>query len=70
MSINSAAQDNAGWRVSSLCDGGTCVGVSRQGESIVIGNTGNLDGGVTRFTVQEWHAFLAGVKLGDFDDLT
>jgi hypothetical protein len=69
MSTNSAAQDNSGWRVSSLCDGGTCVGVSRQGESIVIANTGNLDGGVTRFTVQEWHAFLAGAKLGDFDDL-
>jgi len=36
----------------------------------MIGNTGNLDGGVTRFTAQEWHAFVAGVKLGEFDDLT
>lgn len=45
------------------------MGVARQGEFIVVGNTANRDAPVSRFTVQEWSAFLAGAKLGDFDDL-
>jgi hypothetical protein len=45
------------------------VGVARQGEFIIIGNTANPGAPVSRFTEQEWSAFLAGVKLGDFDDL-
>jgi hypothetical protein len=45
------------------------VGVARQGEFIVVGNTANPEAPVSRFTAQEWSAFLAGVKLGDFDDL-
>ena len=69
MSANSAALEGTGWRISSACDGGTCVGVARQGDVIFIGNTGSLQDGVSRFTAQEWKAFVAGVKLGDFDDL-
>jgi hypothetical protein len=45
------------------------VGVARQGEFIVVGNTANPEVPVSRFTAQEWTAFLAGVKLGDFDGL-
>jgi hypothetical protein len=45
------------------------VGVARQGEFIIVGNTANPQAPVTRFTAAEWSAFLAGVKLGDFDDL-
>jgi hypothetical protein len=45
------------------------VGVARQGEFIVVGNTANPEAPVSRFTPQEWTAFLAGAKLGDFDDL-
>jgi hypothetical protein len=67
--MNSASREDSGWRVSSVCDGGTCVGVARKGEFVLIGNTGDPNGGVTRFTPQEWRAFVAGVKLGDFDDL-
>jgi hypothetical protein len=69
MSVNSAAPEGAGWRISSACDGGTCIGVARQGDFIIIGNTGSPQDGVSRFTRQEWEAFLAGVKLGDFDGL-
>jgi hypothetical protein len=43
--------------------------VARQGEFIIVGNTADPDAGLSRFTAQEWSAFLAGVKLGDFDDL-
>ncbi len=52
-----------------MCDAGTCVGVARQGEFVVIGNTGDPGGPISKFTVDEWNAFLAGAKLGDFDDL-
>jgi hypothetical protein len=45
------------------------VGVVRQGEFVLIGNTSSPEAPVSRFTSQEWKAFVAGVKLGDFDDL-
>jgi len=45
------------------------VGVARQGEFILIGSTADPGSPISRFTVQEWNAFIAGVKSGDFDDL-
>jgi predicted secreted Zn-dependent protease len=69
MSINAEAPEGLRWRTSRTCDGGACVGVARHGEFIVIGNTADPDAAITRFTAREWSAFLAGVKLGDFDDL-
>lgn len=69
MSIYSATSGNVAWRVSSMCDNGACVGVARQGEFVIIGNTGDPEGLVSKFTVEEWSAFLAGAKLGEFDDL-
>ena len=69
MSINSEAPEELHWRTSRTCDGGACVGVARHGEFIIVGNTADPDAGLSRFTAQEWSAFLAGVKLGDFDDL-
>ena len=69
MSIYTEAPEGFQWRTSRTCDGGACVGVARDGDFIVLGNTANPAGVVSRFTAQEWSAFLAGVKLGDFDDL-
>jgi Domain of unknown function (DUF397) len=69
MSIYSTTPGSVAWRISSRCDAGSCVGVARQGEFVVIGNTGNPDSPVSKFTVSEWNAFLAGAKIGDFDDL-
>jgi hypothetical protein len=60
---------NPTWRTSSTCEGGACVGVARLGNSVVIGNTSNFDSPVSEFTTDEWRHFVAGVKLGDFDDL-
>jgi predicted secreted Zn-dependent protease len=57
------------WRVARSCESGACVGVTRQGEAILIHNTNNPEEPVSRFTLQEWKTFVAGVKLGDFDDL-
>jgi hypothetical protein len=69
MSAYSVAPGSVAWRISSMCDAGTCVGVARQGDFVVIGNTSNPDGPVPKFTLEEWNAFLAGAKLGEFDDL-
>jgi hypothetical protein len=43
--------------------------VARQGDSVVLGNTSQPDGPVQTYTTTEWKEFLAGAKLGDFDDL-
>jgi hypothetical protein len=70
MSISSAVSGGFDWRISRLCESGACVGVARQGEFVLIGNTDSPEAPVSQFTSQEWSAFVAGVKLGDFDDLT
>jgi hypothetical protein len=68
MSTSPAVSGGFGWRVSRLCEGGACVGVARQGEFVLVGNTSDPETPVSRFTSEEWSAFVAGVKLGDFDD--
>jgi len=57
------------WHVSRTCDTGACVKVARKGAVVVIGNTNNPDGPFIEFTVHEWSQFLAGAKLGDFDEI-
>lgn len=69
MSINPASLEDVPWRTSRTCESGACVGVARQGEFVLVGNTGNSEEPISRFTVKEWIEFLAGAKLGDFDDL-
>lgn len=69
MSTDRMAPASINWRISRSCESGACVGVARQGEFILIGNTANPDNPTSRFTVQEWNAFILGVKSGDFDDL-
>jgi predicted secreted Zn-dependent protease len=56
------------WRVSRTCDSGACVMVARDGEVIVFGNT-TEPGSTITYTTHEWREFIAGVKLGDFDDI-
>jgi predicted secreted Zn-dependent protease len=64
-----SAAGDLDWRVSRTCDNGACIKVARNGGVILIGNTGNPEGPFSEFTVEEWRQFLAGVKLGDFDQL-
>ena len=70
MSTNPAVSGVLDWRTSQRCESGACVGVAREGEFVLIGNTSDPEAPVSRFTSQEWSAFVAGVKFGDFDDLT
>jgi predicted secreted Zn-dependent protease len=69
MSTSPVVSGNFNWRVSQLCESGACVGVARDGDFVFIGNTSEPEAPASRFTRQEWSAFVAGIKLGDFDDL-
>lgn len=62
-------QEDLNWHVSRTCDGGACVKVARQGDYVVLGNTSQPGGPTYTYTWTEWAEFLAGVKLGDFDNL-
>lgn len=69
MSVNASATGDIKWRVSRTCESGACVMVARQGDFILLGNTSQPDGPLYTYTRSEWKEFLAGAKLGDFDDL-
>ena len=57
------------WIKSSLSyANGNCVEVaSLPGGTIGVRNSKDAAGPVLRFTPQEWHAFLGGVRNGEFD---
>lgn len=69
MSKKTLASREIAWRISRTCDSGACVGVARRGEAVLIANTNTPYGTVSEFTLDEWREFLAGVKLGDFDEI-
>jgi hypothetical protein len=61
--------DSGYWVKSSLSfSNGNCVEVASlpDGE-IGVRNSRDVQGAVLRFTSDEWHAFLGGVRNGEFD---
>ncbi len=69
MPSQASAAGDLDWHVSRMCDNGQCIKVARAGEFVLVGNTTKPEGPVSKFTVEEWRHFLAGVKLGDFDEI-
>lgn len=69
MSTYPSTPGDLDWRISRMCESGACVAVARSGESVLIGNSNDLSAPVSKFTTDEWHAFLTGAKLGDFDGI-
>ena len=57
------------WTKSSLSfSNGNCVEVARLADGqIGVRHSRRNEGPVLRFTPAEWHAFLAGVRNGEFD---
>jgi hypothetical protein len=56
------------FRVSSFCSFGNCVEVGRSAEgSVVVRDTKDRGQEPLTFTDEEWTAFVAGVKAGEFD---
>lgn len=47
---------------------GHCVEAELQADGgVIVRDTKNRDGGCLEFTAQEWDAFLAGARDGEFD---
>lgn len=52
-------------RTSSFCSDGSCVGVAIGADEVRVVDTKSE--GALSFTAEEWTAFVAGVKAGEFD---
>jgi Domain of unknown function (DUF397) len=62
--------DNSRWRKSSFSggNGGACVEVADHEGMILVRDTKDHGHGpIQRFTRAQWHAFVAGVRNGEFD---
>ncbi len=61
--------DDARWVKSSLSfSNGACVEVADLPSRVVgVRHSKDPEGAVLRFTPAEWHAFLGGARLGEFD---
>ena len=68
MTVHPSAPENLDWRVSRTCDGGPALG-SPATVIDLVSDAEKPGGPVFSYTVAEWKDFLAGVKLGDFDDI-
>lgn len=64
-----APKNGPGWVKSSPSfANGNCVKVaSLPGCDVAVRDSSKPDGAVLRFTVDEWHAFVGGVRNGEFD---
>jgi hypothetical protein len=68
MSTSQAAPQAPGWVKSSLSfANGNCVEVQDGTGAVRVRNSRDPHGGTLVFTPDEWHAFLGGVRLGEFD---
>ncbi|MEV0455260.1 DUF397 domain-containing protein [Catellatospora methionotrophica] len=54
------------WRRSSYCDSGACVEVAQLDHGVAIRDAKDPQGPALRFSRQEFAAFIAGVRAGDF----
>ena len=56
------------YRISSFCSYGSCVEVGRTPEgAVLVRDTKDRAQQALTFTPDEWTAFVAGVKAGEFD---
>jgi hypothetical protein len=55
------------WQRSSFCVASGCVEVGQLSNLVVVRDSKENGGPVLRYTREEWGAFLAGVKAGEFD---
>jgi Domain of unknown function (DUF397) len=60
----------ADWTRAKNCSANSCIEVRRYGDGVVgIRNPKNSHGFATLSSPDEWAAFVAGVKAGDFDHI-
>lgn len=67
--MDGKSAEEPAWYTTERCDGGACVQIGTLGESILIRSTIDPDGHWVTLSRDEWRAFVAGVKGGDFDSI-
>jgi Domain of unknown function (DUF397) len=66
--VNGSADQTGRWRKSWVCGASpNCVEVALQTQAVVVRDSKDSAGPVLKFTVEEWAAFVAGVRNGQFD---
>jgi hypothetical protein len=55
------------WRRARQCSGGNCVEIAHDGDHVLLRDSKNPQSSTMVFTGDEWAAFTAGVREGDFD---
>jgi hypothetical protein len=55
------------WRTSSHSEGDACVEVADGPDGVRLRDSKDPDGPVLAFDAEDWTAFIAGVRRGDFD---
>jgi len=61
--------DEPEWRRAGRCEGGQCLEVGTVGEFVVVRKSADSSGTYVTVSRDEWCAFVAGVKDGEFDDI-
>lgn len=62
-----SSNDNPVWVKSSLCANGDCVEVALVGEQVLVRESKDPSSPELRFKLDQWIAFLGGVRRGEFD---
>jgi Domain of unknown function (DUF397) len=66
--VQSSDSARTAWRRSTYCSGdGNCVEVEFHGNAVGLRDSKDPAALALRFDRQEWAAFVAGVKAGEFD---
>jgi hypothetical protein len=52
---------------SSYCGSNSCVEVGHDGDDVLVRDSKNPGAAPLQFTAEEWRAFLAGARDGEFD---
>lgn len=58
---------DARWRRSTWCTSSSCVEIGVRGEMVLVRDSKSADALPLAYTKEEWDAFVAGVKAGEFD---
>lgn len=59
-------RDLSDFRTSSFCSSGACIGVAVDADSVTVADLPDGEA-VLRVSREQWSAFVAGVKAGEFD---
>jgi hypothetical protein len=63
--MSEAVDRGRAWQKSRACADGACVEVGWSADEVLVRNSLRPEE-IARFTPEEWAAFIAGVKAGDF----